>query len=474
MTMPRDLPTRCDVLVLGAGIAGHCAALAAAEAGADVLFLEKAAQPGGSSAMAGGIFLFTGTDLQKAAGSADSLEALRQDLLEAGRHRNNPELVDLFVENQLETYEFLRDHGVKFQLVPAKSPAPARSHHTGTGRSTAALHEAVLGNPRIRFFVNAAGLRLCRSPEAGRVDGAVVAFDGCEIKIDAVRAVVLASGGFSRSKMLLQAYAPELVDAVRHGGVANTGDGLIMATALGAGHADLGYVSGSFGGAIRNYPNVVRDDDEIPPLLFAFNSGAIIVNKNGVRFANEAQSYKVLSGVCMTQPDGLGFQIFDEKVMSGSRAGTSVNNFKEALADGYIQTAGSIGELAKLMGLDSTTLETTIERYNKDAVSGLDSQFGRKAASGALMRIDTPPYYIAATGNVITSTYGGITANADMAVLDLFGEPIAGLFAAGELVGGFHGASYLSASALPKAAISGLRAGKSAAVFKTTLAMANT
>jgi hypothetical protein len=61
------------------------------------------------------------------------------------------------------------------------------------------------------------------------------------------------------------------------------------------------------------------------------------------------------------------------------------------------------------------------------------------------MRIDTPPYYIAATGNVITSTYGGLTANADMAVLDLFGEPIAGLFAAGELVGGFHGASYLSA-----------------------------
>ena len=377
MTEPRNLPTRCEVLVLGAGIAGHCAALAAAEAGADVLFLEKAAQPGGSSAMAGGIFLFTGTDLQKAAGEADSLQALRQDLLEAGGHRNNPELVDLFVQNQLATYEFLRDHGVKFQLAPSKPPAPARSHHTGTGRSTTALHEAALGNPRIRFFVNAAGARLCRSPETGRVDGSVVTYNGREIKIDVSRAVVLASGGFSRSSKLLQAYAPELVDAVKHGGIANTG-GLIMATALGAGHADLGYVSGSFGGAIRNYPNVVRNDDEIPPLLFAFNSGAIIVNKNGVRFANEAQSYKVLSGICMTQPDGLGFQIFDEKVMGGSLAGTSVNNFKEALADGYIQTAGSIGELAKLMGIDPTALEVTIARYNKDAVGGLDSQFGRK------------------------------------------------------------------------------------------------
>jgi fumarate reductase flavoprotein subunit len=315
--------------------------------------------------------------LQKAAGEADSLQALRQDLLEAGGHRNNPELVDLFVQNQLATYEFLRDHGVKFQLAPSKPPAPARSHHTGTGRSTAALHQTALGNPRIRFFVNAAGARLCRSPETGRVDGSVVTYNGREIKIDVSRAVVLASGGFSRSSKLLQAYAPELVDAVKHGGIANTG-GLIMATALGAGHADLGYVSGSFGGAIRNYPNVVRNDDEIPPLLFAFNSGAIIVNKNGVRFANEAQSYKVLSGICMTQPDGLGFQIFDEKVMGGSLAGTSVNNFKEALADGYIQTAGSIGELAKLMGIDPTALAVTIARYNKDSVGGLDSQFGRK------------------------------------------------------------------------------------------------
>src|SRR5260370_38218042 len=107
----KDLPTRCDVLVLGAGMAGHCVALAAAEAGAEVLFLEKASQPGGSSAMAGGIFLFTGTDLQKAAGAADSLEALRPDLLEAGRHKNVPELGGHSLENQFEADEFVRDHG---------------------------------------------------------------------------------------------------------------------------------------------------------------------------------------------------------------------------------------------------------------------------------------------------------------------------------------------------------------------------
>jgi fumarate reductase flavoprotein subunit len=148
-------------------MAGHCAALAAAEAGAEVLLLEKASRRGGSSAMAGGIFLFTGTDLQKAAGAADSLEALRQDLLEAGKHKNIPELVDLYVENQLEAYEFLRDHGVKFQLMPAKPPAPARSHQTGTGRSTAALHEAALGNPRIRFFLTPQACACVGHPKPG-------------------------------------------------------------------------------------------------------------------------------------------------------------------------------------------------------------------------------------------------------------------------------------------------------------------
>src|SRR5258708_11051857 len=100
----KDLPTRCDVLVLGAGMAGHCAALAAAEAGAEVLFLEKASQPGGRSAMAGGIFLFTGTDLQKAAGEAASLEAPRRDLLEGGGHKDGPEMAEPHVDTQVEAY----------------------------------------------------------------------------------------------------------------------------------------------------------------------------------------------------------------------------------------------------------------------------------------------------------------------------------------------------------------------------------
>jgi fumarate reductase flavoprotein subunit len=190
--------------------------------------------------------------------------------------------------------------------------------------------------------------------------------------------------------------------------------------------------------------------------------GGILVNKIGVRFANEGQSYKKLSTVGMEQPEGIGFQIFDQKLMDRSGDDTSVNNFKEGLIGGYIQSANTIAELATKMTIDPAVLEATVERYNKDVNGGFDTQFGR---TDTLVPIDTPPFYIAASANAITSTYGGITTNADMAVVDWFGQPIEGLFAAGEVVGGFHGGGYYSASSLSSSAAFGRRAGTSAAAF---------
>jgi flavocytochrome c len=457
-----DLPTRTDVLVLGAGMAGHCAAITAAEAGAEVLLLEKTAQAGGSSAIAGGGFVFAGTDLQREAGISDSLEALRQDLLESGQKKNSPALVDLFVQTQLETYEFLREHGVKFRFSSAHPGTVQRIHLTGTGRAITSLHMAALANPRITFFSKSSAYRLHRSPKTERVDKAIVLFGDREVEIGVTCGVVLSTGGFSRSRELLQTFAPELAGGLKHGGVGNTGDGLIMATDLGAGLADIGFVTGSFGGAIRNYPNAVQRGDEIPPLLFSFLVGGILVNKIGVRFVNEGQSYKKLSTVGMEQPEGIGFQIFDQKLMDRSGDDTSVNNFKEGLIGGYIQSANTIAELAAKMTIDPTVLEATIERYNKDVNDGADTQFGR---TETLVAVDTPPFYIAASANAITSTYGGITTNADMAVIDWFGQPIEGLFAAGEVVGGFHGGGYYSASSLSSSAAFGRRAGRSAAAM---------
>jgi flavocytochrome c len=454
------LPTGTDVLILGAGIAGLCAALSAAEAGADVLLLEKTAHVGGSSAMAGGGFAFSGTDLQQEAGVPDSPEAFRQDLLKSGRNLSNPALVNAFIENQLETYNFLREHRVKFQLSPGLPGAVRRAHGTGTGTAVTALHMEVLANHRIKFFSKSAGQRLRRSPGIRRVDVAYVLFGDREVEIDVAGGVVLATGGFSRSAELLQAFAPELTASLKHGGVGNTGDGLIMAADLGAGLADLGFVSGSLGAAICNYPNAAKRSDEVAPFLFSFLIGGILVNKHGLRFAKEDQGYKALGTLGMEQPEGICFQIFDQKLKEKSGRSDSVNNFEEGLIGGYIQRADVIGDLAVKMGIDPSSLEATITRYNMDARAGIDAQYGRKAA---LTPLDTPPYYIAATANAVTSTYGGIAVNGDMAVVDWFGERIEGLFAAGEVVGGFHGAGFYSASSLSSSATFGRLAGKIAA-----------
>lgn len=455
-----ELPADTDVLVLGAGLAGHCAALAAADAGARVLLLEKSSQPGGSSAIAGGGFAFCGTDEQKAANVSDSLDAFRDALLNSGKARNNRDLVELFLAKQLDAYRFLRSQGIRFELFMSPPPDTPRAHMTGTGRAVTQLHMKVLSHPGIRFFSKSAGVRLVRNPDTERVEACHVMFGDRAVEISARKGVVLATGGFSRNAELLSIYAPELAAGVKHGGVANTGDGLIMASDLGAGHADLGYVAGSFGGAIRNYPDTAAKADEIPPLIFAFQDAAIMVNKHGRRFVNEAQSYKALGSIGMAQPDGIAFQVFDEVMMSASLGDTSVNNYQEALIGGYVKRAETIRGLAEAVGIDPDMLEATVSTYNAGAAAGKDEAFGR---TRGLRPIDKPPFYIAATANAITSTYGGVAVDGRLAVVDWFGMPIEGLYAAGEVAGGFHGAGYYSASSLSSSATFGLEAGRNAA-----------
>ena len=451
-----EIPQSADVVILGAGIAGHCAALAAAEAGAQVLLLEKASQPGGSSAMAGGGFVFVGTDLQKQAGYDEDAEYLRKGLFETGKNRNNPVLVDAFVRNQLEAYAFLVQHGAKFKL----GQIDRLILETGTGRVITNLHMAARAHPNIIFASKCAAMKLGRDPDSRRVTDVTVAFGDEIMTIAARRAVVLATGGFSRSRELLGVFAPELLDAVKHGGVANTGDGIMMACDLGAGLADLGYVSGSFGGAIRNYPHGVQGADEVPPLLFSFVAGGIMVNAEGKRFVNEGQTYKALGNAGMAQTGGIAFQIFDNKVLATAIEDSSVNNYQEGIVGGYIRTADTIADLAACMQLDPVALEHTIERYNADVRNGIDSEFGR---TSNLLTVDTAPFCIAASANALTTTYGGITTNGDMAVVDWMGEPISGLFAAGEVVGGFHGAGYFSGTSLSSSATFGMLAGRAAA-----------
>ena len=453
-----------DVVVVGAGLAGLVAALTAAEADVDVALLEKGAEYGGSSSRSGGGMIFVGTDLQRDAGVEDSVDSLCADLLHASQGCARAEVIDAYVDNQLDTYRWLSRQGLQFTLESQDTATTVpRAHLTGRGVAPRHLHERVIDNPRITYLPNTAARRLARH-DSGPVE-AVAVTSGGEDRLLAVRSgVVLATGGFARSEELLRRFAPQWVDAVKMSGPHNTGDGITMAWALGAGVADMPYVAASFGASIAHYPDLTLDPEEQPILLYPNYLGGIIVNLEGRRFANESLNYKVLSRLCADQPGGAAVQVFDATIFQQSDDRAVPWDFRAAYDAGLVVKADSIKQLAVALQLDPEALQATVDRYNAAVIAGEDLEFGRPIArrvEPGVGLVDTAPYYGFPTRPGLTSTYAGITVDGDMQVIDVFGEPIARLFAAGETVGGFHGAGYYSGSALSKAAVFGRVAGLS-------------
>jgi len=450
-----------DIVVVGAGLAGCTAAFSAVERGAAVLLLEKGEAYGGSSVKAGGGMLFAGTDVQRAAGVTDDNEGLREAILSAGQGKNDPAPVQAYLDHQLDTYEFMRRHGVAFTLHLTGTDQVSRMHAAPQGEATRVMFDAFRASEHAEYWASARARRLVQD-DAGRVVGVVVDHEGEEKTVRAERAVVLTSGGFAQSRDLLQTFAPAWVDATKMGGALNTGDGLRMAWAVGADLADMGYIEASFGASIKSYPDLSEDLEHEPRLLYPTSQGGIIVNLAGKRFIDENLNYKIISGVCEKQPRAIAFQVFDQSMMDRSQPAPTPSDFKSALADGYLIQADTIEELAERLGIDPTTLRDTVDTYNRFVDEGHDPEHGRTFSDYGVERgghLDAPPFYAFPCRSGLTTTYCGVRVDERMRVKDVFGAPIPGLFAAGEVVGGFHGATYLSGTGLGKAGVFGRAAG---------------
>ncbi|MCS5478133.1 FAD-dependent oxidoreductase [Corynebacterium sp. YIM 101645] len=436
-----------DVIVIGAGIAGLSTAARAAEQGMRVLLVEKMSAIGGSSAMSGGWFAFTGTEEQKAAGVEDSIELFRSDLRKVGAYRNNPALVEAYMENQFETYEWLRAKGVSFGEVEISSGQSApRGHSTRIREVLQLLHDDFSAHGGETLF-DAPVTALHRDAE-GRVTGITIS-DGRQFT--AVLGVVIASGGFSRSRELLSVFAPEQLAAIPYGGPGNTGDGLRMAWKLGAGMADMSAISGTYG----SHPETTDEQQE---LLTSYYMGGIIVNVDGRRFVDESLDYKTLGSAVLTQPEALAFQIFDAPVRALSHRGIALKDMDTLEDFGHLPSAPTLEELADTVGIPAGQLVDTIEKYN-DAVRGAGAdEVGRTNLCngvGDLRPIETGPFYAYPAKTLMTTTYGGITFTPEGRVTDVDGDIIDGLFAVGEVTGGFHGAAYMTGSSLGKGAVFG-------------------
>ena len=451
LPQPKKWNKDFDVVVLGGGAAGFCAAIEARKAGAKVVLLEKQPVTGGSSAICGGQIAFAPTAFQKEKGINDSTDLFFKDMMAIGKNKNDPELVRAYVDASNDSYEFLKALGVKFNDIKiyAGFSAP-RSHATNPGDLMATLRKEAV-KQGVEIMMQTAGKRLYTNP-AGRVVGIKAEGRGKkEFNIKARRAVILTTGGFARNTEMMNEFGSLPMDlAIPVAAPGTTGDGHKMGFEVGAGTKNMGI--GLAPGVLPSCPIEI----ESKLICMPNYEGAIVVNKEGKRFVKESISYNDLSTVGLKQPDGIMIMIADEPIV---KASPWVKNC-------VVKKAETLAELAGMLGLKPEALVAEVEKYNGYVTAGNDPDFGRNTlvgTSGKPVQIKTPPFYGYITRTGILSTKGGLSIDKDGHLVNVFGEVIPSIYAAGEITGGVHGAGYHTGSQLGKAVVIGRIAGKNAA-----------
>ncbi|WP_243076550.1 FAD-dependent oxidoreductase [Microbacterium sp. SS28] len=437
-----------DAVVVGGGLAGIAATQRLAERGLRVALVEKRDRLGGSSAMSGGWFALADTAVQHRAGVADSGEVFFADMVDTGGGFADEALLRALVAHQSSAIAAIeRAAAWTDELKVSAGMTVARAHLVRIGALLAHLQAGAVDG-------GAAIICGCAAEELVWDGSRVVGVRTAAGVLGAPSGVALTSGGFSRSRELLDLFVPDQASAMPYGGVGNTGDGIRMAWMLGAGLADIGHVTGTYG----QHAEATDDEHE---LLTANYLGAILVNAHGDRFADESESYKVLGAAVLAQPGGAGFQVFDSVVRARSRPGVPLSDMDRIEELGHLVSAPTIEALGRELGFSRGALERTVAQYNDVVAGRCDDPFGRTGlvnGVGALVPVETGPFYAYAAVTAMTSTYGGLGVAPDTVVRRVDGSPIAGLHAAGEVVGGFHGASYMTGTALTKALVFGYRA----------------
>jgi fumarate reductase flavoprotein subunit len=463
-----------DVVVIGGGGAGLAAAVASAEKGAKTLVVERRQNPGGNSAMTEGLFAVE-SPVQKRM----NIDARRDYFFKLAMDRENwklnPRIMRAFIDKSGDTIGWLENKGLTFECVryyPNQSPLVFHCFKGGgTAYVKAMLDEcSKLG---IRFLKNTRAKRLITDKKTN-VSGLIAASADKEIQISS-KSVIIATGGYAGNKKLLKKYCPFNVEFVKCYGLPHTGDGLLMATEIGAANEGLGILH--MGG-----PDFVG---EKKLRALPWEPNMVWVNKNGERFADEAMHFLPFSGInaVMRQPDSTCYAIFDERIKQnmmnigvikgwGTRipATTKLTYLDEELKKeaekGSLMISESLVSIAGWIGAKSEILEAAISEYNDFCDNKYDAIFAKDPRYLEALR--TPPYYALKCRLGFIQTIGGIKINQNMEVLDKNNTPVPGLFSAGSDAGGWETDTYnleITGAALGFAVNSGRIAGDNAAKF---------
>lgn len=432
--------TEADVIVIGAGGAGLTAALTASEGGASVILLEKSGVVGGNMIAAQSGFNAADTPWQEGIDGTDSASfkeaQMNNDLV-------HEDLVDALVANSAPMAEWIASKGV--ELTPnERNPLQLTATANGTTTITVITAlKAALDQTDILLYTDTCATELLQD-ESGRVIGVkATGLDGNDVEFYASKGVILATGGYGQDHDRVLKYRPDYADTITDETAPTTGDGLDMAEAAGAVLVDLG--------EINMHTHVLPGYGMLTSLYMpgGRQTTGIWVNKNAQRFLKEAFNNAGNVTAILEQPDGDAFMIFDEDGM---------NDTLRYLHDlGIVKSAESIEALAQKLGLDGTALAETVQKYNEDIADGVDDAFDK----AGIEILDGDAFYGYRFKVGVHYFMGGVLIDPEAHVVNANGDPIPGLFAAGEVTGGVQGTTRVDGTGVGDSLTFGFVAGHS-------------
>ena len=445
----------CDIAVIGAGGAGLSAAVEAASGvNLRIVVLEKQGILGGNTNYSTGGINAAGTEAQQALGIADSPDLFYEDTMRGGKQKNIPALVRSLVDHAAATISWLSSLGADLSDVGLMGGSSVKRTHRPKGGTAIGPHlmkvlkeASSKSNVEIRTSNKVLGLLSSDGTVTGvKVENA----DGSTYSLQA-KAVVIATGGFGANLEMVTGYQPSLAGfaTLNHPGA--TGDAFSWLGDVGGSTIQMEY--------IQVHPTAEAENHILITEAVRGN-GAILVNHAGERFVNEMDTRDVVSAAILRQEKQEAFLVFDDAVRK-SLASIETYANQHLMAEG----AGAAG-LAENVGLPPAAFMATLDRYNSFRKAGVDEDFGRSAAE-MTAALETPPFYAIRVKPAIHHTMGGIRVDADMHVLRSDDVPVPGLFAAGEVTGGIHGANRLGGNGVADIVVNGRIAGRNAAEYAT-------
>ncbi|MDC7235329.1 MAG: flavocytochrome c [Spirochaetales bacterium] len=437
-----------DIVVIGAGGAGLSAAKAAAQAGARVIVLEKMPFVGGNTNYATGGLNAAETEQQAEKGIEDSVDQFYTDTMKGGKELNNPELVKVLTQNSAETVKWLVSLGADLSDVGRMGGSTNNRTHRPTGGAGVGAHIVSVLD---KVAEEVADVRTSSKVVAITADGNGV--NGVDVETEdgtyhiAAKAVIIAAGGFGASQEKVVRFKPELAGfgTTNHPGA--TGDAIDLVDPLNVALVDIEQ--------IQTHPTVVPVKNKMITEAVRGN-GAILVNRDAKRFVSELQTRDVVSEAELQQTGKTAFLFFDQGVRESLKA---IESYAKA---GLLTEAPTISELAAKMELDADTLEATVAAYNGYVDAGSDPDFDRPDLP---RKLENGPYYVVEVGPAVHHTMGGVKIDTETRVYNEDGEWVEGLFAAGEVTGGVHGANRLGGNAMVDITTYGRIAGTQAAEY---------